>query len=174
MGGSDSQPSEPENTQSSSGRGMWWFLFLAGILLINFFHLRPYWVSHDAQAWTRVPCIITSSVVGDHASDSSRHRTSYRSVDISYHYTVAGVKHTGSRYDFTFAEQGSDEWMKSAVAQYHRDMETTCLVNPDDPLDVVLKAEVGYQGWGVADLVAAIFIGFGARAIFFRRRLQEG
>lgn len=163
---------DSESTHTGQNNGCLRLFFLPFFLLSSGFlyalTLRPLLQMAEARHWAETPCVIDSSEVGIHHGDDS---TSY-SIDITYHYTVAGQPYTSKRYGFALAASPGLKRKQVIVDRYPPGKAAVCFVNPAAPAEAVLD-----RGWrpemglGALGLVFAVVTGLG---MIFAGRLGRG
>lgn len=123
--------------------------------------LRPWRQAHDvAKSWVRTPCHIIASDVRTHLG---RKGNTY-SADILYAYQHGGREFKSNRYNVFAEPSGGQSVKERLVRQYPPGMQTTCYVNPADPVDAVLVPKAGVSP--VWMLLPLLFILVGISGLF--------
>ncbi len=133
------------------------FLIFGLLIFVPFFAV-PLAQSWSASGWAQVPCLIEYSAVRTHPGDDG---ATY-SVEVLYSYEVGGRQFKSSRYDF-FTGSDSEYSSKSEWVQSHPEgTRTTCFVNPEDPLDAVVRlGSLSLALWGLLPLIFVAVGGIG-------------
>ncbi len=106
-----------------------------------------------AAKWPKVPCEILSSKVGRHSGSEG---DSTYSVDVRYRYNFGGRELIGTKYNFDMGTSNIRGWRETVVASLPAGTRTVCYVNPDDPLDAVLKVNGSPDRW--FGLIPTVFV----------------
>lgn len=115
-------------------------VFLAiGLVVPYFTFVRPLQRQHAARQWTPVEAVVTKSMVKSHRGDDS---TTY-SVYIAYRYTLDGRTYEGDRYTFLSGSSSGYEGKAAVVRQHPSGSKLTVYANPADPLDSVVRRDMG-------------------------------
>ncbi|MFP4351901.1 MAG: DUF3592 domain-containing protein [Puniceicoccaceae bacterium] len=136
--------------------------FLAAGLGFGWFGgVSPLLRSQAAADWPEVPCRIDESFVETHRDSDGN--TTY-SVEIRFTYEREGKTYHGDKYTFgSWSSSGRAE-KEAVVRRYPGGSEATCLVNPDDPYEAVITAEVGLLPYGIIAF-GGVFVTVGAGLI---------
>ncbi len=115
-------------------------LLLVGLGLTGPLIVKPIGKSTAAKNWPETPCKIIWSRVLTHEGDDS---DTY-SVDIFYEYEFEGQSHRSNRYSFIGGSSSGRDSKKAITKLYPRGSTQTCYVNPEQPLEAVLKRDLGF------------------------------
>ena len=118
------------------------FFGLGGVFLWVFFGY-PAWKSYQASEWEQVEAVVQDSFVKSHQSDDG---TTY-SIQISYTYEIDGTTYKSDRYHFILGSSSGYSSKQKVVDQYPKGKTITCLVNPEDPNEAVIKRGLGKAWW---------------------------
>ncbi len=134
---------------------------LAGLGIMVPFFLLPMYQGWSASHWIETGCHIEYIEVRSHAGDDG----STYSVDVLFSYQIGGETYKSSRYSF-FGGSDSDYSDKKAFVDAHpAGTETTCFVNPDEPLDAVLVRDNYGMAWFA--LIPGVFVLVGAAGLLW-------
>ena len=143
--------------------------FLAAGLGFGWFGgVSPLLRSQAAADWPEVPCRIDKSFVESHRDSDGG--TTY-SVEIRFTYEWEGRTFHGENYTFGNSSSSGRSSKAAVVRQYPAGSEATCLVNPDDPYEAVITADVGLLPYGIIAF-GGVFatVGGGLMIAGFRRK----
>lgn len=146
------------------------FLFAGLAFLIPFF-VVPLLQAWSATGWLQVPCLIEHSNVRSHSGDDG---ATY-SVEVLYSYAIGDSRFKSSRYDFFGGSDSYYSEKRDFVDAHPAGTRTTCFVNPDDPLDAVLRPfNFANVIWGVFPLIFVIIggAGVGCSLFFLTKRFR--
>ena len=139
----DSPPALSERANAASGAG-WLRLFfvpffLTGAAFFGVVTVGPLLLIRASRDWPATPCVVESSRVIFHQSDDGN-RATY-SIEIVFHYTVAGQPRTARRYSFVVGAWSGLRAKEAVVAAYPAGREAVCFVNPKAPDEAVLNRD---------------------------------
>jgi len=131
-----------KNSRAGRGVGIAIFtvLLLVGLGLTEPLSVKPISKANAAKNWPETPCKIIWSRVQTHKGEDS---DTY-SVDIFYEYEYEGQIHRSNRYGFIGGSSSGYDSKKAIVAKYPRGSMQSCYVNTDQPLEAVLKRDLGF------------------------------
>jgi hypothetical protein len=140
---SSSSSTLSKKTSSKAGRRVGAILFgvflLVGLGLSWPLGILPIRNAASAKSWIETPCkIIWSRVVTHEGDDGDTY-----SVDIFYEYEADGELQRSNRYGFVGGSSSGRSGKQAIVRRYPRGSQQVCYVDPDDPLEAVLKPELG-------------------------------
>ncbi len=136
--------------------GFFLIFLLFGLGVLVPFFLLPLYQGWSASHWRELPCHVEYIDVRSHSGDDG----STYSVDILYSYEVEGRRYKSSRYSFFEGSDSGYSDKKEFVDAHPAGSDTTCFVNPEDPLDAVVTR--GDAGLGWFALVPGVFVLVGA------------
>ena len=143
--------------------------FLVGLGLSWPLGVVPIRNSSSAKSWTETPCkVIWSRVVTQEGDDGDTY-----SVDIFFEYEAGGELQRSNRYGFVGGSSSGRRSKQAIVKQYPRRSQQVCYVDPGDPLEAVLKPELGTSIF--LAIIPAIFalIGGGGLAVMLMSGRKE-
>ena len=91
------------------------------------------------DSWERVPCEIFASMI-DRSGKSQHGMTKYE-LKVSYRYEYGGESRVSNRVKRLAITSLSEKEVEEKAEPYQVGMEMTCLVNPADPSQAVLKPD---------------------------------
>ena len=112
---------------ASAGVGTCWYLW------------ATYQKAKTFDNWEQVPCEIFASTI-DRSGKSQHGMTKYE-LKVSYRYDYAGESRTSNRVKRLPVTSLSEKEIEEKAKPYPVGLETTCLVNPENPNYSVLKAD---------------------------------
>ena len=112
---------------ASAGAGTCWYLW------------ATYQKAKLTDSWEKVPCEIFASAI-DRSGKSQHGMTKYE-LKVSYRYEYGGESRVSNRVRRLSITSLSEKEIEVKAEPYPVGMETTCLVNPADPSQAVLKAD---------------------------------
>ena len=126
--------------------------------------------SVSAKSWIETPCkVIWSRVITHEGDDGDTY-----SVDIFYEYEAGGELQRSNRYSFVGGSSSGRSSKQAIVRQYSARSQQVCYVDPDDPLEAVLKPQLGASIFLV--IIPAIFAligGAGLSAMLLHGRKES-
>ena len=159
-GGLSSKANKDSRAGRVVGLVIFTILLLVGIGLTGPLIVKPIGKATAAKTWPETPCKIIWSRVQTHEGDDG---DTY-SVDIFYEYEFEGQTHRSNRYGFIGGSSSGYDSKKAITQQYPRGSTQSCYVNPGQPLEAVLKPDLGL---GVLlGLVPLILVLIGAGGLF--------
>lgn len=115
-------------------------LILAGAGAATCWYLwATYQKAKITDTWERVPCEIIASTI-DRSGRSQHGMTKYE-LKVSYRYEYAGESRVSNRVRRLAITSLSEKEVEEKAQPYQVGMEMTCLVNPAEPSQAVLKAD---------------------------------
>jgi hypothetical protein len=121
----------------------------------------------EARNWVQVPCEIVSSRV---KANSDSDGTTYR-IDVVYRYTYRGRTYTSNRYNFSTGSSSGNQDKEAVVRGLEPGTQATCYVDPQDPINSVLKPNDVAELW--FGLFPLIFVVVGAGGLIFTFRTKS-
>jgi hypothetical protein len=141
--------------------------FLVGLGLSWPLGVLPIRNAASAKSWTETPCkVIWSRVITHQGDDGDTY-----SVDIFYEYEAGGELQRSNRYSFGGGSSSGRGSKRAIVKRYPRQSAQVCFVDPDDPLEAVLKPKLGSSIF--LAIIPAVFVligGGGLAAILMSGR----
>ena len=110
---------------AAAGAATCWFLWAA------------YQKACETDHWVRTPCEVTGTHVDD--SKFTQHGMVKFTLLVSYRYEFDGETRVSDKIKRLPVTSSSTKKIDKLIRKYPTGMQTTCLVNPDDPDDAILK-----------------------------------
>jgi len=139
VGGLSSEANKGGRGGRTVGTVIFSVVLLIGLGLTAPLIVKPITKSTSAKTWPETPCKIIWSRVQTHEGEDG---DTY-SVDIFYEYQFEGQTHRSNRYSFIGGSSSGSDSKRAITKKYPRGSTQTCYVNPDQPLEAVLKPDLG-------------------------------
>lgn len=137
-------PSRKRDPMLTGMCSLFFIVFVVGGVAAGYFTLwKPISRWQDAKTWTTIPCRIVTAEVAERPDNSAGISKPIFSARIRYSYQWQGTSRESESLTFSgFTSHTSGErreW-EDLVKLFPTGSTTTCLVNPQDPAEVVLDS----------------------------------
>lgn len=164
------------NSTESTLSGRIWLvvmgLFIACAGLLFTWVLWTSWQrAEETRRWTALPCrIISARVISERPTPNSNPA---HKAEIRYSYSFQGASYTGTRIKRVDAASQHEENVRQKLEAWPIGTEATCFVNPEAPLEAVLKHDTRAALYSIWFPLLFVFGGLGMTWNALRSRKKD-